>query len=95
MKRKLMSTSIIVLIVLILLILPLIFKDRNRPALIGPGLSELEYSEIFFKNRYEGFRLSGMLFLPEGEGSQTIYYIMESPYCFQIKEEAKNLKENG
>ena len=68
MKRKLMSTSIIVLIVLILLILPLIFKDRNRPALIGPGLSELEYSEIFFKNRYEGFRLSGMLFLPEGEG---------------------------
>ena len=68
MKRKLMSTSIIILIVLILLILPLIFKDRNRPALIGPGLSELEYSEIFFKNRYEGFRLSGMLFLPEGEG---------------------------
>jgi len=68
MKRKLMSTSVIILIVLILLILPLIFKDRNRPALIGPGLSELEYSEIFFKNRYEGFRLSGMLFLPEGEG---------------------------
>jgi dipeptidyl aminopeptidase/acylaminoacyl peptidase len=65
MKRILMSTLIVTLIVLVFLLLPLIFKDRSRPALIGPDLSELEYSEIFFKNRYEDLRLSGMLFLPK------------------------------
>ncbi|MFC1976635.1 alpha/beta hydrolase family protein [Chloroflexota bacterium] len=59
---------IIISIILVLLLLPVIFKDKGQPALVGPDLSELEYSEIFFENRHEGFQLAGMLFLPEGEG---------------------------
>jgi dienelactone hydrolase len=68
MRGKLMRAAMIIIPVLVLLLLPLILKDRNRPALIGPDLSELEYSEIFFKNRYEDILMAGMLFLPEGEG---------------------------
>lgn len=68
MKRKSISFLIIISIILVLLLLPVMFKDRSRPALVGPDLSELKYSEIFFENRHENLRLSGMLFLPEGEG---------------------------
>jgi dipeptidyl aminopeptidase/acylaminoacyl peptidase len=64
MKRLITTISIIV----VLLLLPVIFKDKGQPALVGPDLSELEYSEVFFENRYEGFQLAGMLFLPEGDG---------------------------
>ena len=64
MKRILIIISIIV----VLLLLPVIFKDKGQPALVGPDLSELEYSEVFFENKYEGFQLAGMLFLPEGDG---------------------------
>ena len=67
MKRVLIIISII-LVVLVLLLLPVIFKAKGQPALVGPDLSELEYSEIFFENRHEGFQLAGMLFLPEGDG---------------------------
>jgi len=59
---------IIISIILLLLLLPVIFKDKSHPALVGPDLSELEYSEVFFENRHEGFQLAGMLFLPEGDG---------------------------
>lgn len=54
--------------ILVLLLLPLIFKDRSHAPTVGPDLSELEYSEIFFENTHEGFQLAGMLFLPEGDG---------------------------
>jgi hypothetical protein len=64
MKRYIMLVAVI----LIFLLLPVIFKDKGQPALVGPDLSELEYFEIFFENRHEGFQLSGMLFVPEGEG---------------------------
>jgi dienelactone hydrolase len=64
MKRSLLIISII----LVLLLMPVILKDKGQPALVGPDLSELEYSEVFFENRYEGFQLAGMLFLPEGDG---------------------------
>lgn len=64
MKRFLIIISIIV----ILLVLPVIVKDKGQPALVGPDLSELEYSEVFFENKHEGFQLAGMLFLPEGDG---------------------------
>ncbi len=67
MKRFVVIVSIIVALIVVLLLLPVIFKDKEQPALVGPDLSELEYSEIFFENRYEGLQLSGMLFLPEGE----------------------------
>jgi dienelactone hydrolase len=59
---------ILVAIILILLLLPVVFKDKGQRALVGPDLSELEYSGIFFENKHEGFQLTGMLFLPEGDG---------------------------
>lgn len=34
----------------------------------GVNLSELQYQEIFFQNRSQNLDLSGMLFLPEGDG---------------------------
>ena len=67
MNRALLLISIIS-IILVLLLLPLIFKDKSDPPMVGPDLSELEYSEISFENTYEGFQLAGMLFLPEGDG---------------------------
>lgn len=54
--------------VLVVLALPLALKHKGHPPLVGPDLSELEYSEVLFENRYEGLQLAGMLFLPEGEG---------------------------
>jgi len=69
MKRTVTRLSIIVAIIIVLLLLPVMFKDKSHPALVGPDLSELKYSEIFFENRHEDLKLSGMLILPEGEGS--------------------------
>lgn len=66
--NKVKRFFIIISITLVLLLLPAIFKDKGQPALVGPDLSELQYSEIFFENKYEGFQLAGMLFLPAGEG---------------------------
>ena len=51
--NKMKSFLILVSIILVLLLLPVIFKDKGQPALVGPDLSELEYSEIFFENRRE------------------------------------------
>ena len=56
------------LVLLIFLALPAIFKDKSHPALVGPDLSELTYSEISFENSQVGIQLAGMLFLPEGDG---------------------------
>lgn len=64
MKRFLIIISIIV----VLLVLPAIVKGKSHPALVGPDLSELTYSEISFENSHEGIQLAGMLFLPEGDG---------------------------
>lgn len=68
MKRKSIIILIAISIILVLLLLPLIFKNKSHPAIVGPDLSELEYSEIFFDNRNEDLILSGMLILPEGNG---------------------------
>jgi dienelactone hydrolase len=59
---------IVISVIIALLLLPLVFKDKGHPALLGPDLSEVEYSEIFFENSHANLRLSGMLFLPEGKG---------------------------
>jgi dipeptidyl aminopeptidase/acylaminoacyl peptidase len=59
---------VIVAIIMVLLLLPFLFKDKSHPALLGPDLSDLVYSEVFFENREANLRLSGMLFLPQGEG---------------------------
>jgi uncharacterized protein len=68
MKRKFMIISTIILIILVLLVLPLIYKDQSHPALVGPDLSEMNYTEIFFENQPDKIKLAGMVFLPEGEG---------------------------
>jgi len=68
MKRLLIRFSVFVSIIIVLLLLPLVFKDRGHPALVGPDLSDVTYSEVFFKNSHENLQLSGMLLLPEGEG---------------------------
>lgn len=59
---------IIISIILFLLLLPLIFKSKSRPGLIGPDLSELEYTEISFKHTSGTFNLAGMLMKPKGGG---------------------------
>jgi hypothetical protein len=59
---------LIVMIIVVLLLLPFIFNLRSHIKMNGPGLSDLEYSEIFFDNNSDNIRLGGMLFLPEGEG---------------------------
>lgn len=66
MKRKKILLG--VLIIVILLLVPVIFKKKKPAEFYGPDLSELKYSEIFFDNDTEGFKLAGMLMVPEGEG---------------------------
>ena len=68
MKKKLIVISVIIISIILLLLLPLVFKNKGYTRLVGPDLSELAYSEIFFENRQANLKLSGMLFLPEGEG---------------------------
>ena len=41
---------IIFTLIIVLLLLPLIFNKKSHLAMIGPDLSELDYSEIFFEN---------------------------------------------
>ncbi len=63
MKRKI---GLALLILIVLLLLPLLFKDRSHPLaeFRGPELAELEYSEMTFSSS-DGTSLSGMLFLPD------------------------------
>ncbi len=63
-----MRISIIISVIVVLLLLPVVFKDKSHPALVGPDLSELEYSEVFFENSHSNLQLSGMLILPDGVG---------------------------
>jgi dipeptidyl aminopeptidase/acylaminoacyl peptidase len=69
MRKKSFIIMIIVSTAVVLLLLPLIFKSKSSPRLVGPDLSEFKYTEIFFKNQQAGIRLSGMLFLPEENGT--------------------------
>ena len=55
-------------VVVLLLALPAILKEKGNPPLVGPDLSGLEYSEVFFENTRDGLQLAGMLFVPEGDG---------------------------
>ena len=68
MKKLLIRLSVVFSIIIVLLLLPVALKEKSHPALVGPDLSEIEYSEIFFKNVHDNLQLSGMLILPEGEG---------------------------
>jgi dipeptidyl aminopeptidase/acylaminoacyl peptidase len=68
MKKLLIHFSVVISIIIVLLLLPVVLKQKNQPRLVGPDLSEIEYSEIFSKNVHDNFQLSGMLILPEGQG---------------------------
>lgn len=63
-KKRIIAFSVI--IVVFLLLLPIIYKDRTYTPLVGPSLSEIEYTEIYFNNG--NLKLAGMMILPEGEG---------------------------
>jgi dipeptidyl aminopeptidase/acylaminoacyl peptidase len=68
MKRKLTRFLVFISVVVVILVLPAVFKDKSHPPLIGPDLSEVDHAEIFFENNDDNLRLSGMLILPEGQG---------------------------
>jgi dipeptidyl aminopeptidase/acylaminoacyl peptidase len=55
-----------ILLVVIVLLIPAIFTDRTEFATDGPGLSEVDHTEISFRNG--DLELAGMLMVPEGEG---------------------------
>ena len=91
---------IIFTLIIVLLLLPLIFNKKSHLAMIGPDLSELEYSEIFFENGNEDIELAGILFLPEGEGPFPIAIVIHgsgpsrrnSVWYLSV---AKHLQDNG
>jgi len=68
MKRKLLGALVSISVIIVLLLLPAVFKDKGHTPLIGPSLSEVDHSEIFFENGNNKLHLSGMLILPEGQG---------------------------
>jgi len=53
-------------VLVLLLFLPFVFKDRTRMHLAGPHLADVRYTEVAFRNG--DLPLAGMLFLPEGDG---------------------------
>jgi hypothetical protein len=63
-KKRIVIFSVI--IVIFILLLPILYKDRTYTPLVGPSLSEIEYTEISFNNG--NLKLAGMMILPEGEG---------------------------
>lgn len=63
-KKRIVIFSVI--IVIFILLLPILYKDRTYNPLVGPSLSEIEYTEISFNNG--NLKLAGMMILPEGEG---------------------------
>jgi dipeptidyl aminopeptidase/acylaminoacyl peptidase len=72
-----MKKAIIIIGILILiLLLPYVIKDRSYRSTNGPELSELKYSEIVFPNNYENIKLGGMLFLPEAKDTFPIAVII-------------------
>ncbi|MDJ0757076.1 MAG: alpha/beta fold hydrolase [Ardenticatenaceae bacterium] len=67
-KSRARTILLIFALVVVVLLLPVVFKARGQPALVGPDLSELEYTEVSFENPQADIQMAGMLFLPEGEG---------------------------
>jgi len=89
--------GLILIFVAVILLLPLIFR-RKPSALVGPDLAELKYTQVSFKNG--ALTLSGMLFLPEGNGPFPVAVIIHgsgtsrrnSPWYLTV---TQHLQENG
>lgn len=94
------NTLMIISVGLVFLALPAIFKDRSDPDTVGPDLSGVEYTEVFFEHESGDFQLAGMLFLPDGDGSFPTAVIIHgsgpsnrnSTWYLSV---AKHLQENG
>jgi uncharacterized protein len=89
--------GVVVILVVVILLLPLIF--RKKPSVLeGPDLAELKYTQVSFKNG--ALTLSGMLFLPEGNGPFPVAVVIHgsgtsrrnSPWYLTV---AQHLQENG
>ncbi len=89
---------IVVVVVAVIFLIPFIFKGEARAALVGPTLSEIEYTEVSFNNG--DLQLAGMLILPEGEGPFPVAVIIhgsgtsrrDSKWYLTV---AKHLQDNG
>ena len=89
---------IVVVVLVVILLIPFLFKGKARAALVGPTLSEIEYTEVSFNNG--DLQLAGMLILPEGEGPFPVAVIIhgsgtssrENKWYLTV---AKHLQENG
>lgn len=96
MKKKIILVVIICIIVF--LMLPFIFKTKSHRPLVGPKLTDLQYSEVFFYNR--DLLLAGMLFVPDGAGPFPAAVIIhgsgtsrrDNPWYLTI---ASHLQKNG
>jgi dipeptidyl aminopeptidase/acylaminoacyl peptidase len=98
-KARIVNRMVIVwlAVVMAVYLLPLFF--RKKPSrLKGPDLSELTYTEVFFNNG--GLSLSGLLFLPDGNGPIPVGVVIHgsgtsqrnSPWYLTV---TKYLQENG
>lgn len=97
---KIKRVLLIVLIIIITLLLPLIFNKKEHVSFDAPGLSEIEYSEVFFINETNNLKLAGMLIVPEGEGPYpTVVIIQGSGPSFRNNgwylSVVKHLQDNG
>ncbi len=97
-KKGCVTVAILLTLLVFVLLIPFVLKDRTARYLIGPDLSEIEYSEIFFRNG--DLKLSGMLFIPEGEGPFPVAVIIHgsgpsyrnNPWYLSV---SKHLKDSG
>ncbi len=97
-KRKVILLAILAIV--IILLIPLIFKNREYKSLVAPGLSEINYSEVFFTNETDNLKLAGMLMVPEGTGPfPTVVIIQGSGPSFRgngwYLSVVKHLQDNG
>ena len=92
--------SLTVLVLIIILLIPFLVKDRTPRPLVGPALNELTYTEISFNNPYDDTALAGMLFVPEQDEPFPIAVIIHgSGNSFRNNawylSVAKHLQDNG
>ncbi len=103
--KKLKIALLALLVLVVILLLPLIFNKKGAPGFDAPGLSELEYAEVFFPNEIDNLQLAGMLMLPEDAESPgaspfpTVVIIQGSGPSFRNNgwylSVVKHLQDNG
>ena len=94
------KSLLFILIVVILLLMPFLFKEKSDRFVIGPNLNELNYLEVSFTNDYDGTKLSGMLFVPDSTNYYPLVVIIHgsgtssrnNPWYLTI---AEHLQNNG